>query len=285
MDRGAAAVSCEMKQAAFAAGVTCLFAVCLAGAQEAPPLDVAPGRTIERVRLPRAPEVDVGDRVATIVRVDLARYRFSFLTEARDGRRRPLDAWVRDHGLAGGINAGMFLPDGRTCGFLQERGQVLNTRRPAHWDAVIGFDPLRAGGAAFAIGGAGCPGGLDAMRGTHGSLLQSAHVLIDCAGRARTDWRTSRYSMAALGADREGRAVLVHVRTPYRMHLLARTLADLDLGIRGLVYMEGGPEASIVVRAGGEHLALMGSYEDGFWPRDDNHEMWDLPNVVGFAPR
>ena len=37
--------------------------------------------------------------------------------------------------------------------------------------------------------------------------------------------------------------------------------------------------------AEGQRVREMGSYEDGFWPRDDNHELWDLPNVVGFERR
>ena len=60
---------------------------------------------------------------------------------------------------------------------------------------------------------------------------------------------------------------------------------ELDLGIRGLVYMEGGPEASLVVRDGETRVTEMGSYEDGFWPNDDNDELWEIPSVIGFARR
>lgn len=256
--------------------------VALAAAQRADSQD-GPGIVVERVTAPIAPELDVGDRTITIVRVDLRRYAFRFLTE-RDGAPRPLDRWVRDAHLAGGINAGMFLADGRPCGFMQSRGEVISDRAPETFHGVIAFDPLRAHGAAFAIGGLGCPGTLGALRASHGSVLQSRTVLVDCAGQA-TDWRTRRYSAAALGVDREGRAVLVHVRTPYRMQVLSRMLAAPALGIRGLVYMEGGPEASVVVDAEGQHVGEMGSWEDGFHEADDNHAYWDLPNVVGFAPR
>lgn len=245
---------------------------------------VEPGIVVERHRAPRAPEVDIGDRMITLVRVDLRRYAFRFLTEARHGARRTLPEWMRDEALAGGINAGMFLASGRPCGFLQSGGEVWNDRRPRSFEGVIAFDPRRRA-APFAIGGRGCPADLDAMRSSHASLLQANRVMIDCAGRPNTAWRTRRYSSAALGVDDQGRAVLIHVRTPYRMQRLARMLVDLDLGLRGLVYMEGGPEASLMVRAEGERVGLMGSYEDGFYPSDDNRAYWDLPNVVGFAER
>jgi hypothetical protein len=242
------------------------------------------GVSVEQVRLPRASELGVGDGIATIVRFDLRRYRLTFLTQ-RDGQARPLDRWVREHRLAAGINAGMFLPSGRPCGFVQLRGEVLNDRRPSSFQGVVAFDPLASSPTeSMAVGGTGCAGGLDAMRARFGSVLQSNRVLIDCQGRA-TDWRTNRYSSASLGVDRDGRAVLVHVRTPYRMHVLSRMLAAPELGIRGLVYMEGGPEASLVVDAEGQRVTAMGSWEDHFHEADDLHELWDLPNVVGVERR
>lgn len=243
------------------------------------------GIVVERVTLPRAPEVDVGDRIATIVRVDPRRYAFRFLTESHEGPRRPADRWARDFHLAGVVNAGMFLPSGRSCGYLRQRGEVRSDRSPPGWDSVIGFDPSGVGGPRFAVGGTGCGRDLDGMRSAFGSVLQGRRMLVDCAGRAQTGWRTNRFSSVLLGADREGRAVIVHTRTPYRMQILAELLAAPELGIRGLAYMEGGPEASLVVDAEGIRVREIGSYEDGFWPRDDNHELWDLPNVVGFAPR
>lgn len=239
---------------------------------------------VERVRLPRAPEVDAGDRIATIVRVDLRRYAFRFLTQSHDGPWRPADAWVRDHHLAGAINAGMFLPSGRTCGYLKARGEVRSDRRPARFDAAIAFDPT-AGGAPFAVGGTGCAADLDGMIGEFDSVLQGVRMMVDCQGRPQRTWRTRRYSAALLGADREGRAVLVHVRTPYRMQVLAEMLAAPELGLRGLVYMEGGPEASLVVHDGAVRVREIGSWEDGFHEADDVRELWDLPNVVGFERR
>ena len=52
-----------------------------------------------------------------------------------------------------------------------------------------------------------------------------------------------------------------------------------------MIYLEGGPEASLVVSAEGQRVREVGSYEDGFNENDDNVEFWDVPNVIGFAPR
>jgi hypothetical protein len=243
------------------------------------------GLTIERIRLPRAPEVAAGDRMLTVVRVDPRRYRLTVLSSVRDGAPRTLEAWVRDHHLAGGINAGMFLPNRRPVGTLIHDDAVLSDRSPGGFDGIVGWDPRARGGPLVAAGGRGCPTGLDAMRRSFRSVVQGYRMMVDCRGRA-VEWRNRRrYSAAALGADDQGRAVFLHSRTPYRMRELNRMVADLDLGIRGLVYMEGGPEASLIVRDPVGSVTEIGSWEDGFNENDTNRQLWDIPSVIGFARR
>ncbi|MCC6874765.1 MAG: phosphodiester glycosidase family protein [Sandaracinaceae bacterium] len=243
-----------------------------------------PGIVVERIRLPRAPTAPAGDRTLTLVRVDLRRYRVTVLAAQRDGAPRPLDRWVRDFGLAGGINAGMFLPSRRPVGTLIHDGVVLSDRRPQRFDAAVGFDPIgRAPG--IAVGGTGCRRSQPSLRTTHRSVVQGFRMMVDCEGRPRP-WPTARrYSAAAFGADSQGRAVFLHVRTPYSMQVLNEMLAAPALGLRGIVYMEGGPEASLIVSAEGQEVREIGSWEDGFWENDGNDRLWDLPNVIGLRAR
>ena len=191
---------------------------------------------------------------------------------------------MRTEGLTGGINAGMFLPSGQSCGFLMQKGEVRSGRRPSKFDGAIGFDPL-GGLPPFVVAGRGCSKGFGWVRKNFGSMLQGYKMMVDCQGRAVAWQHTRRFSAAGIGVDRDGWAVLVHCRTPYRPKVLNEMLADPALGIRGLIYVEGGPEASLVVNAGPHSVAEMGSWEDGFYPSDENHDFWDLPNVIGFAPR
>lgn len=240
--------------------------------------------TVERVRLPIAPTVHAGDRVLTVVRVDLRRYRIAVLSSVRDGPARTLDRWVHDHHLAGGINAGMFLPNRRPVATLVDRGEVLSDRNPGRFDGIVGWDPHRDA-SPIGVGGQGCPVGREGILGQYASAVQGFRMMIDCRGRAVPWPAHRRYSAAAFGRDERGRAVFLHTRTPYRMDVLNQMLVDLDLGIRGLVYMEGGPEASLVVREAPHEVTAIGSYEDGFWENDDNDRLWELPSVIGFARR
>lgn len=240
---------------------------------------------VSRLRASRAPTVRAGDRTITIVRVDPSRYRFRLFTESHDGSRRPLPRWIGDENLTGGINAGMFLPDGRTVGFSMVDGVVRSNRRPAMFTAVVGLDPVTAASSRLAMGGEGCAVDLDGLRRTHRSVLQVRKLLLSCQGEPLSWPNRRRYSAAAFGIDEHGHAVLVHCRTPYRMDELSEMLHDLDPGLRALAFMEGGPEASLIVRGGSVNVAEVGSYEDGFNENDDNRAFWDLPNIIGFAPR
>jgi len=268
--------------AAFALGFAVVF-VSYALAQE-PEAPSEPGIVVERVRATEAPEVSAGNRVITLVRVDLARYRLRILTEERHGRRRPVPRWVRDHRLAGATNAGMFLPSGRSVGFMVQDGDVVSNRRVTKYRGLVGFGPRRSSLPLLTIGGPRCgTGSIDRLRGRFDNVLQ-AYRMIDCRGDARPWPNRKRYSAAGFGVDDQGRAVFMHTRTPYRMTVLNRMLAD-GHGLRGMIYMEGGPEASLVVDAEGVRVSEVGSYEDGFNENDDNHEFWDVPNVVAFEAR
>lgn len=257
-------------------------------------LAVRPGIVVERHVAPEVPEVPVGDRQITIVRVDLRAYRLRFLTEARHGPRRPAPAWARDHRLAGVTNAGMFLPSGRSVGFMVQDGDVVSNRRVTKYRGTIGFEERAATRAtssstsaplALEVGGPGCPtSDVDAFAARFRNVLQ-AYLLVDCAGRAMPWPNRKRFSAAAFGRDREGRAVFVHVRTPYRMEVFNRMLANPAFGIRGLIYLEGGPESSLYVDAEGQRVTEVGSYETGFYESDANRAYWDLPNVVAFEAR
>jgi len=165
-----------------------------------------------------------------------------------------------------------------TIGFEERAGATsasTTSRAPSSTTAPL----------ALEVGGPGCAASeVDAFAARFRNVLQ-AYLLVDCAGRAMPWPNRKRFSAAAFGRDREGRAVFVHVRTPYRMEVFNRMLANPAFGIRGLIYLEGGPESSLYVDAEGQHVTEVGSYETGFYESDANRVYWDLPNVVAFEAR
>lgn len=256
-----------------------------ADAPEVEPTPQRPGIVVSRVQAPRPSTTGFGDATITLVRVDPSRFRFRFLSEGFDGPRRPLPEWVRDFGLSGGTNAGMFLPNGRSVGFMVADEVIRSNRHPSRFEGFLAFAPQRDTDPVFAIGGRGCPTGLPDLRARYRSVLQLRRLLLDCEGAALPWENRRRYSVAAIGVDSGGWIVLIHARTAYRMSVFSQMLASMDLGLRGVAYLEGGPEASLWVEHNGTQVRETGSFEDGFNPNDNNRAFWDLPNVIGFAPR
>jgi len=59
---------------------------------------------------------------------------------------------------------------------------------------------------------------------------------------------------------------------------VSRALAAV--GLAGAIFVEGGPEASLVVRGQARSIERVGSFETSFLEADSNHRFWDLPNVI-----
>jgi hypothetical protein len=110
--------------------------------------------------------------------------------------------------------------------------------------------------------------------------------MIDC--RRRNVWapQPRKWSTACVGTDGQGRVLLIHARAPYTTHDLIDVLLGLPLGLERLMYVEGGPEASLYVEVGGRVVVSeTGSFETGFFESDTNRVFWPLPNVIAFAER
>ena len=102
-------------------------------------------------------------------------------------------------------------------------------------------------------------------------------------GNGRNVWsrQERRWSEVAMAMDGEGRLLLLFSRQPYPMWDFNHLLLAMPLGIVRAMHMEGGPEASLSIHAGGLDLDLCGSYESGFYPRDSNNNQRRIPNVLG----
>ncbi|MBX7195419.1 MAG: phosphodiester glycosidase family protein [Sandaracinaceae bacterium] len=224
------------------------------------------------------------DGMVTLVRIDLARFRLTLLTEAEnEGAWRTLPEWAAREHLVAGINAAMFEPEGRASGLLVDDG-VERAPDDPRFGGVLAFDPIDPSAPPFVMVGRDCEGvDLASLRARYRSLVANYRML-DC-DRAPIAWvDESVYSSAAFARDREGRFVLIHAETPYRMRDLAQTLADPALGLTDVHYVEGGPKASLWIDDGtGTPRSLVGSRveDDGRVERGPR----PIPNVLGVIAR
>lgn len=245
---------------------------------------LAPG--LEVGRFAASIKAAVGDSSVTVVRVDPARFEFRLLSAKLLGLGDGLTApqWVERHGVLGVINASMFQADHLTSvGHMRDGGRI-NNRRWSKDNAVFAAGPLAPGLPPARILDRACDE-WEPLSRQYRVLVQNIRML-DCAGGNTWAQQPRKWSTACVGADGEGRVLLVHARSAYSTHDLVDVLRALPLGLRRLMYVEGGPEASLYVKLGGRvAVSEVGSFETGFFEHDENRDFWPLPNVIAFAAR
>jgi hypothetical protein len=232
--------------------------------------------------------VPTKDRRLHLVRVDPARAKLVPLAVSKTGgKNRTAARWARDHKLSVVINLGMYMNDHETHVGYTRIGDHVNSRSwVAKYLSALALHPKEKGARATMVDIA--PGGGRPLLERHGTVVQNLRLIRSEDGKRGVNvWTAAtasrRWSEAALALDRRGRLLFVFARAPYAMVELNRMLLELPLGVVRAQHLEGGPEASLSVHAGGVHLDLCGSYETGFVLDDSNVAQWPLPNVLGVA--
>lgn len=226
-----------------------------------------------------------GDSIVRALRVDPRHFELRLMNASAPGQGRALTAreWCARGDLAAAINASMYQADHRTSVSLMQTSTHTNNRRLSKDRAVLAFEARDEKAAPVTIIDRECDD-FEALRGRYGTLVQSIRML-SCKGENVWSQQPRRWSAAAIGTDGQGRVLFVHVRSPYSTHDLIDILKHLPLGLARLMYAEGGPEAQLYVRSGGEEHEWVGGYESGVHEDDDNRVAWPVPNVVGIARR
>lgn len=238
------------------------------------------GLAVERWEIAATPVA--GHACVDVVRADPARYALRVLSAADEAGARSAPAWRDAFHLAAVTNAGMFHASGAPVGLIVSDG-VPRSGNNTKMSGYVAWDPVSADDPAVTIAGRDCAGfDLEALRARYHTIVQS-YRLLGCDGEALPWKDPKQYSAAALGVDRTGRIVFLHARAAVTMTELAASVAGHDLA--GAVFLEGGPEASLVARGPEGELARVGSYETGFVEHDGNQAFWSLPNVIGLLPR
>jgi hypothetical protein len=205
------------------------------------------------------------------------------MASAADRKQRTAGAWCRERKLAVAINLGMYAQDKlKNVGHAHAPGHVNN----AHWSeykSALAFGPKRPELPPAVLLDLDAPGAKDGA-GDYGTVIQNLR-LIRAPGRSVWGKQERRWSEAAVAADKTGRILFIFTRQPYAMNDLNDKLLALPLGINAAMHVEGGPEASLSIHAGGVDLDLNGSYETGFNENDGETAQWPIPNVLAVPRR
>jgi len=261
-----------------------LLALALAAAPATSPFhEVEPGLETAILDAPRPSTA--GDSRIYVVRIDPARRKLRLVSVKAKSSSKLLDAeaWAKLYSFPVTINAGMFsLDDGQSpVGFAKLDDKVVvstwNPRR--NFQAVLAFDPKEKGLPPVRIFDTLCE---DTKAGAakYRVALQSIRM-VDCRGKNHWDEKKRKWSAALIGLDGKGQVLFIHSRSPWTPNEFVDLLLALPLDLKQAIYMEGGPEASLVLKTKAEPWTRIGSWETDFNENDNNNRLWDLPNVFG----
>ena len=211
-----------------------------------------------------------------VVRIDATKAKL-LAGLASEAGVEPMTAanWSRKLDLAVAINIGMYQTDYRkNVGYLRAGRHVNN----AHWNAYRAAVAIHPGVKWVDLDESARPPDLS----DYEIVVQNLRLI---AGRRRNVWSANerRWSEAALAIDSGKRLLFLFSREPYAMRAFNDHLLGLPLGITQAMHLEGGPEASLSIHAGGVNLDLCGSLETGLAENESNPKQWPVPNILGVA--
>lgn len=222
-----------------------------------------------------------------LVRIDPAVAELKVaLASQYDRQTRTAAEWCRTAELTVAINAGMYRSDFLSnVGYLRA-GTHLNQPKWTAYRSALAFGPSAATLAKAVIVDLDEPGARERL-GSYRTVIQNLRLIRAADGKGRNVWQqqSRRWSEAAIAMSSDGRLFFLFSRTPFSMWELNQRLLTLPLRIVRAMHVEGGPEASLSVHAGGLDLDLNGSYETGFHEADDLVAQWRIPNVVGVVKK
>jgi hypothetical protein len=227
---------------------------------------------------------NIGDSKIRILRINPEHFDFQLLS-SKELKHPNLtaDGWAKRHQLTALVNAGMYQMDYQTNVGYMRNFDFVNNGRVSKDNTLIAFHPKNDSLPPFQIIDRTCQNWQELMQ-QYQSLTQGIRM-IDCGQHNRWSQQPKYWSMVVMATDKEGRALMIHSRTPYSVHDFIEMILELPLNVYNAMYLEGGPEASFLLNHAERKISAIGSYETGFYESDGNDRFWPIPNVIGIVPK
>jgi len=230
----------------------------------------------------------VNDSKLTILKVDVQKFDFEFLTASEYGKQmREAPSWAEEFNQNIIINAGMYSynKSHSNKGFMKNYSHLNNPKKSTYYNAMLAMHPKDKLKPDFEIIDITCQE-WEKVQHQYNSLCQGMRM-ISCQGEGmefskRPD---QSCSMVLASTDDLGNIYIVFTRSPYTHQTMIKYLQGLPLNIKTTVYLEGGPEASLFVNTGDTVIAKYGSYVSNTCNNDDNDHFWKIPNVIALRKK
>ena len=227
------------------------------------------------------PEIDP---TIVILSVNPVYFNFEFYSasESKKGSPKTASTWANQKGLNIAVNAGMDEPDYRPTGYARKGSKVFSPTPARNYSTR-----LLMGNSSFDIQNSACTNANTGNRAMPGNAHTELGIgsLQDCDGLP-VEWKKAkslRASMVVMGKLQTdtGEVLIAFSRAPRTMIEFQQNLQELGFVFSNLVYLEGGPEASLSIRTQNLNRQWNGSFETGFVENDKTSEQFRIPNIIG----
>lgn len=230
----------------------------------------------------------LGDSKITVIKINPKQYAFKLVAASENNKmHKTAPQWCKEKKLLACVNAGQFNLNDQlsNMGYMKNYNHVNNPtlRKINNYHAMLAFNRKDTSVAPVQIIDMLCQDWPHLQTKYH-SFTQSIS-LISCNKQVVDNKQKGKWSMVLFGMDEAGNALLIFTRSPYTIRHFSEILLSLPLSIKNVMYLEGGPEASLFLDTNGKKIEKMGSYESGFWESDANDQFYPLPNVIGIVKR
>jgi len=228
-----------------------------------------------------------GDSKIDVLRIDPKYFSFELICAGQKKLpSKKINEIAESNNLIAAINAGMFKLEGsfQTCtGYMKNGSYINNPTFNTSYKTIFGFTSSDTSKNSAKLIDMTCDD-WPALKNKYASYSQGIRM-VNCEGKATWQVSEKKWSMVLLGEDKDGNILYIFCRSPYRVLEFTNILLQSELGIKRLMYLEGGPEASFYVNHPACSVQKMGSYETGFNEKDNNTSFWEIPNVIGIKRR
>ncbi|MFM6934738.1 MAG: phosphodiester glycosidase family protein [Flavobacteriales bacterium] len=225
----------------------------------------------------------IGDSKISILRLDRQLFDFNIYSASKyDSMPRDLHAWADTFQLNVVFNAGMYSLTNplSSRAYLKTGFHVNNGTLLENFNLMLAMNPTVKHRNEVEILDLTCEN-FNEMNGEFMSYAQGLRM-IDCNGSPMY-WKKKIQScsmiIAAEGGD--GKFYLIFCRSPYTHNQMIDFMIGMPYHLRNAIYLEGGPETSLLIDVNGHCIEKVGSWVSGTWESDKNNHFWRLPNVVG----
>lgn len=229
----------------------------------------------------------VNDSKLTLIKVDVRKFDFDFLTGSEHRGARIAPDWAKEFDQNLIINAGMYKYNKAQSnkGYMKHYSHLNNPVKSEYYNAMLVMHPKDQSKAPFAIYDI-TKEPWENLKKHYQSLCQGMRMIDgDGNGMEFSKRPDQSCSMIIAATDTDGNFYIVFTRSPYTHRTMIKYLQGLPLNIRTTVYLEGGPETSLYLNTGDTIIAKYGSYVSNTCDNDDNDHFRLVPNVIALRKR